>query len=617
MSRVAATFRRLHPGLRIGAVVLVALLLLILEPYTFLFVHVGGLAALGMGALGFLIRGQRVDALLFALPMFALERVEPDAAVQMVICLALPCWLITRRPRFSMVVALASLCMLLVAIHLKRVFAGSILSWQDVRFFFSRLGDNIGVLASQPTLALYSVAFVAVLGLVLAAAWRWDGQPPPATQRAGPLLASVLAVGLVAWSGVALGESVRHIRNLPIWAVVGPSALLSHPITQFLSTASMKPVWEPRTTDTRVFQRGLASAGPAVSAAEAPADVVVFLQESQFNPGTIAGCPPELCRLPLFDPSADTVAQGPMRVHVFGGGTWLTEFAVATGVPHTVFGRSGDFAPFNVAPGVQRSFVRSLRDAGYRTVAVYPVRGGMMNARAAYTGYGFDRFYDSDDLGLDGSFRTSDHLMHDAALRVLQEERQQGKPVLLFVVTIFNHGEHGVSLKQVSSSLQEQARAAFGSATEASNVADYVWRTREFSDAMEKTRHAVLGDSRPAVLAWFGDHQPPFGNALGLRDRIVADPSAQGRLPPVFQTWYQVRTNLPHKGVAAGNAPLDVVFLPGLLAEAAGVPLDDWLAANVVARQQCAGLLMECASPEVRDAYLSYLWSDLAAFRIP
>ena len=35
---------------------------------------------------------------------------------------------------------------------------------------------------------------------------------------------------------------------------------------------------------------------------------------------------------------------------------------------------------------------------------------------------------------------------------------------------------------------------------------------------------------------------------------------------------------------------LDLVFLPGLLAQAAGAPIDDWLAANILARVECAAV---------------------------
>jgi len=47
------------------------------------------------------------------------------------------------------------------------------------------------------------------------------------------------------------------------------------------------------------------------------------------------------------------------------------------------------------------------------------------------------------------------------------------------------------------------------------------------------------------------------------------------------------------------------------------VPLDDWLAANVLAREQCGGLLEACRTPGGREAYLTYLRHDLQEFELP
>jgi hypothetical protein len=302
---------------------------------------------------------------------------------------------------------------------------------------------------------------------------------------------------------------------------------------------------------------------------------------------------------------------------VFGGGTWLSEFAFETGVPHDVFGPAGEFASFSIAPHVQRSFVRSLRAAGYRTVALYPTRGGMMNGRIAYAGYGFDEFLDASELGLPGAWDTPDALVHQAVRRVLALERKRDQPLFLFALTIFNHAEHGVRMGRVPAGLRAEASRAFASADEARSVADYLWRSRAFERELELTRSAVLGTQRPAVLAWFGDHQPPFANAITLRERMRSLPTETGAVPARYQTWYEVSSNRPGRILEAAPRALDLVFLPGVLAQAAGAPIDDWLAANVLARIQCGGLLEACRTPGGREAYLSHLWGDLKEFELP
>jgi hypothetical protein len=182
--------------------------------------------------------------------------------------------------------------------------------------------------------------------------------------------------------------------------------------------------------------------------------------------------------------------------------------------------------------------------------------------------------------------------------------------VFLLALTIFNHADHGHWMERVPQALVEDAGKVFPDRADADNLADYVWRTREFASAYEATRASVLGASRPAVIAWFGDHQPPFGGAPALRAAIRSRSTPP--LPARQFSWYEIDRNFGDR-VDAGAQPLDIVFLGGLLAERAGVPLDEWLAANVQARERCMRLLAECAVPQVRDAYFTYLLRDLQA----
>ena len=571
-------------------------------------------AAAGAALAAWLVHRRWTDALALGGAALAADFAELGFAAHVFVVLALPLHALTRRARFSALWGVAVLGLLLVAAHLKQRFAGSILTWQDVHFFFLQFGDNVGVMATQPTLLLYTAVALGLGGGACVLAWRSDGAVPPAW-RAAQAIAIVLSVGLGLSSASVVHGKLQALRAVGAWTLGQASA--REPLSAFFATAAVHPAWTVPLVDTSGFRREVGQHLVSTASLTGPrADIVLVLQESQFNPATIAGCPAKLCDLPAFHATQDTVDQGPMQVHVFGGGTWATEFALATGVPHWAFGPAGDFAPFNVAPAIRRSFIRSLKAAGYRTVAVYPVGGGMMNARSAYGAYGYDRFYDAADLGLPGRFNTSDEEMHAAARRVLEQERKAGQPVFLLLVTIFNHADHGIRLDRVPGALLAQAGEAFGDPSVAQSVADYVWRTREFERAAASTGDAVLGAGRPAVFAWFGDHQPPFGGATSLRSRIQAVATSNGTVPAPLQTWYQVRSNAGHSGQKASARALDIVFLPGMLAEAAGVPIDDWLAANIVAREQCGGLLQACRRAGARDTYLGYLQQDLHAFQL-
>jgi hypothetical protein len=564
----------------------------------------------------FIGRRRLADAVVLALPPLAGRWVDPEVGSHALLVACLAVYLLTQRPRFAAVAGSTVAALLLVAIRLKQQFAGTPLTWQDVRFFFRQFADNVGVLGTQPTLVVYAGAAVglAIVGCVMAWQWNPPGRHPG---RSAATIAATLAALLVTYSGVLVAKEVSNLKAAGAWFV--GAGLDERPALGFFATASLDPLWAVAATDTTAFRReSLKLLSTETNPDPKPADIVVFLQESQFNPATLAGCSASLCGMEAFAAASSTIAHGPLQVHVFGGSTWLSEFAFATGVPHDAFGPAGEFASFSVAPHVHRSFVRSLKAAGYRTVALYPTRGGMMNGRIAYAGYGFDEFLDAAELGLPETWGTPDTLVHEAARRVLASKRQGDQPVFLFALTIFNHAEHGVEMDRVPAELRAAAAREFTSADEARSVADYVWRSREFERELKLTREAVLGNAqRPAVLAWFGDHQPPFANAITLRDRMRSLPTETGTVPARFQTWYEVSSNRPERAPAQAPRALDLVFLPGLLAQAAGAPIDDWLAANISARIQCAGLLEACRMPGARAAYLSYLWGDLKEFELP
>lgn len=605
--------RRLFPQLAVCAGLLLICGGFFLAPHSWQVLGAPLMLSAAAALVAYIGRRRVADAIVLALPPLAGPWVDPVVGSHALLVACLVVYLLTLRPRFAAVAGSMATALLLAGIGLKQQFAGTPLTWQDVRFFFRQFADNVGVLATQPTLVGYAAAAVglAIVGCLMA--WKWN----PPGRRAGwpaPITAAALAALLVAHSGVLFANEVSKLNNAGAWFV--GEGLLERPAVAFFATASLEPRWDVEYAETKAFRQDslkLVSTGGQAT----PADIVVFLQESQFNPATLAGCPATLCRLDAFGAGTGTIAHGPLQVPVFGGSTWLSEFAFATGVPHDAFGPAGEFAPFSIAPHVKRSFVRSLRAAGYRTVALYPTRGGMMNGRIAYAGYGFDEFLDASELGLPETWGTPDALVHEAARRVLALERKRDQPLFLFVLTIFNHAEHGVDMERVPAELVAEASRAFASEAEARSVADYLWRSREFERELGLTRAAVLGTPRPAVLAWFGDHQPPFANAITLRERMRSLPTETGTVPARYQTWYEVSSNRPERVPAVAPRALDLVFLPGLLAQAAGAPIDDWLAANIWARTQCGGLLDACRMPQMREAYLSYLWADLAEFAFP
>jgi hypothetical protein len=108
------------------------------------------------GAIGYCARLRVLDAALFAAAHLLAEfGSEPVAGPQALCCLTLGTLVIWGRPRFALFVGGALFSMLLLGIEFKLRFAGSNLTVQDVRYFLLQFRDNVGVMASQPTLIVY------------------------------------------------------------------------------------------------------------------------------------------------------------------------------------------------------------------------------------------------------------------------------------------------------------------------------------------------------------------------------------------------------------------------------------------------------------------------------
>jgi phosphoglycerol transferase MdoB-like AlkP superfamily enzyme len=565
-------------------------------------------------AIGYFIRRRALDPLLFGIAILIAEFTSEHTVGPQVLCvLTLGALAISGRPRFALFLGIAGLSILTLAINLKFMFAGSILTLQDLHYFALEFHDNIGVMASQPTLVAYISVTAIAFPMLSIWLWRQDSWTTEAhithSGRTEWIVKGFAALGAL-WCTAALSQAATVASATSAWDF----GRTDQPISTFFSTLYLDAKPSYHKVDTADFSDRVKVLQSVDKTSKDLPDIIVFLQESQFNLHSIAKCPITICNLDVFNSRDTTTDLGELRVHTFGGGTWLSEFALATGLPHSLFGRAGDYVPFNVAPRVERSFVRSLKAAGYYTVVVYPVGGGMVNARQAYKAYGFDEFLDKNDLGLGDGFANTDSRMHQAAVRVLHSARRHGKPVYLMAVTIFNHSQHGVRMDRVPNEMQRAAEKVFDDPAESRNLADYVWRTDEFGKAYSRTRDEIIGSDRRSILAWFGDHQPPFAKA----PRLLA--SIQSRFPRSnilngFFTWYNIESNFQPGAAGAVPNQLDIAFLPGLLAQRGGVPLDDWLAANVVARDKCGGLVIECVEPTWRDAYYTYLLDDLKVIR--
>lgn len=336
------------------------------------------------------------------------------------------------------------------------------------------------------------------------------------------------------------------------------------------------------------------STGRLVGAHDSRPDVFMILQESVFDP-EILGLPVQPDIRQHFEP-ADGVS-GRLNVTVHGGGTWVSEFAVSTGIDPRAFGAKSYYLPVVMEGRVQHSLISHLNDLGYETIVVYCMQDGFMNAGGHYRGLGVDLFDGSTQDHVTGIvWSEPDRVFYDRALDHIERIRKTSdRPVFVLIATISNHGPHGEGIGVVDGhdaartwieeTLPVRHHAAYREyyMLLQDNIADYERLKEEYRDRFPE---------RSALVVKFGDHQPQF-----TKDHAARAGLADADL--IYRTGFSMEG--VNRDVAPvpdwGEGALDIPYLPALMLAAAGLEKDPVFAARLDLMERCQGLYQACADP--------------------
>jgi hypothetical protein len=272
-----------------------------------------------------------------------------------------------------------------------------------------------------------------------------------------------------------------------------------------------------------------------------------------------------------------------------GGPSWFTEYNVLEGLSARSFGRFSYFVTRIAAGRVERGLPAALRHCGYRTFSLYPALGAFMSARSYQTTTGVQHFYDQHDLG--AKEIEPDSFFFNAAAQMIGKEHEHS-PMFVFVYLAANHFPWDFryrpdlmpqwkdlgNVPPVDEYLRRQALSA-------QNYADFLARLkREFPN-----------DS--FLLVRFGDHQPDFSQHI--LDPALDDAAVEQHLmnwdERYFTTYYAIDAiNFKPVDVSSALDTLEGPYLPIVVQEAAGLPLDPSFAEQKKILLRCNGLFYGC-----------------------
>ncbi|NOJ47532.1 sulfatase-like hydrolase/transferase [Bradyrhizobium archetypum] len=272
-----------------------------------------------------------------------------------------------------------------------------------------------------------------------------------------------------------------------------------------------------------------------------------------------------------------------------GGASWMAEYNVLAGLSSRSFGRFSYFVTRIASGRVERGLPLALRRCGYNTISLYPAYGAFMGARGFQTSTGIQHFYDARALGAKGI--EPDSFFYDKAVKLIAEQ-PVNVPLFTFVYLAANHFPWETKFRpDLLPSWRKPGNEP---------VVDEYLRRQTMSAGDYAAFVASLKKKFPAqpfLIVRYGDHQPEFSSNLldpGLDEAKLAR-KFNTYDPRYFTTYYAIDAiNFEPVKSSAVMDTIDAPYLPLVIQEAAGIPLDPSFEEQKNIMLRCKGVFYAC-----------------------
>jgi hypothetical protein len=331
----------------------------------------------------------------------------------------------------------------------------------------------------------------------------------------------------------------------------------------------------------------VAAAAPCQAARKLP-HIILLHDESSFNITAAPGIKVPPGYRHHFE-SLDGKARK-LIVEGVGGPSWFTEYNVLTGLSARSYGRFATSVTRIAAGHLGRGLPLSLSRCGYNTFSLYPFYGAFLGSRAFQTTVGIAHYLDMLDLGT-RDFE-ADSFYFNQAIKVLERERGNG-PLFLYVYNVANHFPWDTRLRpELTPDWRDLGNAP--------DVEEYIRRqgmtAHDYSALLGRLTREFPAES--FLIVRYGDHQPQFGPRI--IDPLLSKAALARRLTALdasyLTTYYAIdAVNFTPADLSSALDTLDAAYLPLVIQEAAGVPVDPSFSEQKEILQRCHGQFYRCA----------------------
>ena len=480
----------------------------------------------------------------------------------------------TRRPAISAALPLLMIAGVVVMSQLKFSVLWMVINFFDVLIIDS---DTMSFLLSVfPDLRILVVTGVLIVIAGLVVVWRID---PFRVPRLPALAGAATCAAVITTLALAVPEEpweqfqgVNHVSTFVRSGVTTAYELSTKGWIDF---------------DTGTSDRLRAAADEPCRLSGKPPNIILVLDEASFDARAVPGI-----KLPSGYGSHFQSFDGTARsllVEGSGGPTWYTEYNVLTGLSARSYGRLSYYVTRIAAGRVKRGLPGALHRCGYKTISLYPAYGAFLSAKKFQETAGIRRFLDSADMKA-GDVEP-DRFYFDQALQAVHREHGD-QPLFIMVYTVFNHFPWW-------NSPRPELTPDWHSLGNDPEVDEYLRRqslsARDYADF--KRRLAEDFSGKPFLVLRFGDHQPGMARMI---DPAATDDEVARRImsydPRYFTTYYAVdAVNFQPKNMSSALDRLEAPYIPLVVQEMAGIPLDPSFAEQKKILERCRGLFYQCS----------------------
>lgn len=288
----------------------------------------------------------------------------------------------------------------------------------------------------------------------------------------------------------------------------------------------------------------------------------------------------------------------PLYVEVFGGGTWVTNFSVLTGLSSVDFGWQSSYVSELMEGRISGALPEVLARCGYRTITVMPMDYNFVNEGPFLKSIGMQEVYDAADIGVE-PLPHFDRTYFEFAEKLIREHREKdGRPLFLAVQTMFPHTPY----EKNEAWERELPDTRFSDDEKANEYIRRVALARRDMQAFVAARKADPG-AQGSLVVEFGDH-----HSEAVRDFVFALAGGAASLGDfrsiAYRTYYAVHdlgVGVDFSKLAGGE---DVPFLAARLIDAARLPTSPMFRDLGRLAEHCKGRFHTCEDRAAVDRHL-------------